>query len=110
VRNIGSSIGISLVIAQLTNTTVKMHAHLTEYVSPFHDPLKMPDVAAILNTATDQGRALLNNLINQQAAIIAYGNDFKLLMLLTLAAIPLVFLIRAPKSAAPAGDHDAVLD
>ncbi len=110
VRNIGSSIGISLVIAQLTNTTVKMHAHLTEYITPFHDPLKMPDVAAILNTATDQGRALLNNLINQQAAIIAYGNDFKLLMLLTLAAIPLVFLIRAPKSAAPAGDHDAVLD
>jgi DHA2 family multidrug resistance protein len=110
VRNIGSSIGISMVIAQLTNTTVRMHAHLTEYVTPFHDALKMPDVAQILNTATDQGRAMLDALITQQAAIIAYGNDFKLLMLLTLAATPLVFLIRSPKAAAPAGDHEAVLD
>jgi len=109
VRNIGSSIGISMVIAELTNTTVKMHAHLTEYVTPFSNPLKMPDVASILNTATDQGRALIDAMITQQAAIIAYGNDFKLLMVLTLIAIPLVFLIRTSKKAG-AGDHDAVLD
>ncbi len=110
VRNIGSSIGISMVIAQLTNTTVKMHAHLTEYITPFHDALKMPDVAAILNTATDQGRAMLDALITQQAAIIAYGNDFYLLMLLTVGAIPLVFLIRKTTAPTAGGDHDAVLD
>ncbi len=46
-----------MVIAELTNTTVRMHAHLTEYITPFHDALKMPDVASILNMATDQGRA-----------------------------------------------------
>jgi DHA2 family multidrug resistance protein len=111
VRNIGSSIGISMVIAQLTNTTVKMHAHLTEYVTPFSDALKMPDVRSILNTATDQGRAMIDALITQQASIIAYGNDFKLLMLLTLAAIPLVFLIRTSKHAGAADEgHEAVLD
>ena len=93
VRNIGSSIGISMVIAQLTNTTVRMHAHLAEFVTPFNDPLKMPDVASILNTATDTGRAMIEQIIAQQAAIIAYANDFKLLMYLTLATIPLVFLI-----------------
>ena len=93
VRNIGSSIGISMVIAQLTNTTVRMHAHLAEFVTPFSDPLKMPDVASILNTATDTGRAMIEQIIAQQAAIIAYANDFKLLMYLTLATIPLVFLI-----------------
>ena len=110
VRNIGSSIGISMVIAQLTNTTIKMHAHLTEYVTPFSDPLQHPDVRSVLNIATDQGRALIDMLINQQAAIIAYGNDFKLLMLLTIGAIPLVFLIRANAAAPSSGDHDAVLD
>ena len=110
VRNIGSSVGISMVIAQLTNTTIKMHAHLTEYVTPFHDALKMPDVASVLNTATDQGRAMLDQLVTQQAAIIAYSNDFMLLMLLTLAAIPLVFMIRKTPKTAAAGDHDAVLD
>ncbi|WP_414710157.1 DHA2 family efflux MFS transporter permease subunit [Pseudorhodoplanes sp.] len=110
IRNIGSSIGISMVIAQLTNTTVKMHAHLTEYVTPFHNALQMPDVARVVNMATDQGRAILDNLITQQAAIIAYGNDFKLLMVLTLSAIPLAFLIRTPKAAVAAGDHESVLD
>jgi DHA2 family multidrug resistance protein len=110
VRNIGSSVGISMVIAELTNTTVKMHAHLTEYITPFNDALKMPDVASVLNMATDQGRAMLDALITKQAAIIAYGNDFKLLMVLTIAAIPLVFLIRKTTAAAPAGDHEAVLD
>jgi len=111
VRNIGSSVGISMVIAELTNTTVKMHAHLTEYITPFNDALKMPDVASILNMATDQGRAMLDAIITKQAAIIAYGNDFKLLMVLTIAAIPLVFLIRktAPV-AASGGDHEAILD
>ena len=47
VRNIGSSVGISVVIAELTNTTIAMHAHLAEYVTPFNDALQAPDVASI---------------------------------------------------------------
>jgi DHA2 family multidrug resistance protein len=112
VRNIGSSIGISMVIAQLTNTTVRMHAHLTEYVTPFNNALQMPEVSSIVNMATDTGRAMMDQLITQQAAIIAYANDFKLLMYLTLATIPLVFVIgtsrvaRAPGTPAPAHAMD----
>jgi DHA2 family multidrug resistance protein len=93
VRNIGSSVGISVMIAQLTNTTVRMHAHLAEFVTPFNNALQTPDVSSILSTATDAGRAMLEQLLTQQAAIIAYANDFKLLMYLTLVTIPLVFFI-----------------
>jgi MFS transporter, DHA2 family, multidrug resistance protein len=93
VRNIGSSVGISMVIAQLTSTTARMHANLVESVTPFNGALQFPDVSAILNIATDTGRALLDKIVTQQAAIIAYANDFKLLMYMTLATIPLVFLI-----------------
>ena len=92
-RNIGSSIGISVVIAQLTNVTMRMHANLVEYVTPFNDALKAPDVASIINMANDSGRAMMEMLIMQQATIIAYTNDFKLLMVLTLMTIPFVFLI-----------------
>ncbi len=46
---------------------------------------------------------MMDALITQQAAIIAYGNDFKLLMVLTIAAIPLVFLIRKTTAAATGG-------
>jgi DHA2 family multidrug resistance protein len=92
VRNLGSSIGISVVIAQLTSTTARMHAHLTEFATPFNNALAMPD-AAMLNLGTDTGRAMMDRMINQQATIIAYANDYKLLMYLTLATIPLVFVI-----------------
>jgi len=93
VRNIGSSIGISMVIAQLTSTTTRMHATLAEHITPFNNALTMPDVRTILSTTTDTGRALLEQILMQQAAIIAYANDFKLLMYLTLATIPLVVFI-----------------
>jgi DHA2 family multidrug resistance protein len=93
VRNIGSAIGISVVIANLTSTTTAMHAHLAEHVTPFNDALKMPGVASVLDLATDSGRALLDQMLTQQAAIIAYANDFMLLMVLTLAVIPLVLVL-----------------
>jgi len=101
VRNIGSSIGISMVIAQLTSMTTRMHANLSEFVTPFNGALAMPDVRPMLDMATDAGRAMMDQLLTQQAAIIAYANDFKLLMYLTAATIPLVFFIgssRAPRA------------
>ena len=43
-------------------------------------------------------------MITLQAVIIAYIDDFKLLMILSLAAMPLVLLLRRAESPA-AGDH-----
>jgi DHA2 family multidrug resistance protein len=93
VRNVGSSIGISMVIAQLTNTTVRMHASLTEHITPFNDALQAPDVSTILNMASDTGRAMMERIVTQQASIIAYANDFRMLTYLTLVTLPFVFLI-----------------
>ncbi len=53
----------------------------------------MPDVASALNMTTDAGRALLDAIITQQAVIIAYANDYKMLLLLSLVAMPLVFFV-----------------
>ncbi|HZP79917.1 MAG TPA: DHA2 family efflux MFS transporter permease subunit [Pseudolabrys sp.] len=112
VRNIGSSIGISVVIAELTNSTIRMHANLTEFVTPFNNALQMPDISSILNMSTDAGRALMDGLINQQAAVIAYANVFKLLMVLTLATIPLVFIIGRSRQhgSTPAADAAHAFD
>jgi DHA2 family multidrug resistance protein len=107
VRNIGSAIGISAVIAQLTSTEARMHAHLVEYVTPFNNALQMPDVAGTLNMATDAGRAMMDGLVNQQAAIIAYANDFKLLTYLTLVALPFVLAIGSARAVTHAKDEPA---
>jgi MFS transporter, DHA2 family, multidrug resistance protein len=93
IRNLGSSIGVSIVIANLTNKTIMMHARLTESLTPFNQGMADP-AAAILDPSTDTGRALLENLVTQQATIIAYANDFKLMLWMTLLAFPLVLLIR----------------
>ena len=68
VRNIGSSIGISIMIAQLTEHDHRMHAHLSEYITPFNNALTMPDVRSILSLTTDTGRALIEQLLTQQAS------------------------------------------
>jgi DHA2 family multidrug resistance protein len=74
-----------------------MHARLTEYVTPFNDALQMPDVVSTLNMHSDMGRAMLDAIVTQQAAMIAYLNDYKLLMVLTLAMVPLVLIIGTSK-------------
>ena len=67
IRNVASSIGIAFVIAYLTRTTTACRA-LAEHVTPFNDALQAPDVARTLDLATDQGRALADQMMTQQAA------------------------------------------
>jgi MFS transporter, DHA2 family, multidrug resistance protein len=103
IRNLGSSIGVSIVIATLSNKTILLHARLAESVTPFNQALADP-AAAMLDPATETGRALLEELMSRQAAIIAYSNDFMLMMVMTLLAFPLILLVRAgPPGSAPAG-------
>ncbi|HTD74967.1 MAG TPA: DHA2 family efflux MFS transporter permease subunit [Steroidobacteraceae bacterium] len=96
-RNLGSSIGISVVNTLLTRNTQIMHATLGEHVNRYSPVLRaqMPDGAPSLRTM-----AGLNATVTEQAAMIAYNNDFKLMLLLSLAAIPLVFLLRKGRSSA----------
>jgi DHA2 family multidrug resistance protein len=110
VRNIGSSIGISMVIANLTSKTTLMHARIMESVTPFNGALYMPDVVSTMNPNTDVGRAMLDAIVTKQAAIIAYQNDFKLLMYMTLATLPLllIFGVDGRKKRAPAAKQDEV--
>jgi DHA2 family multidrug resistance protein len=93
IRNIASSVGIAMVIANLTDKTTEMHARLSESVTPFNDALQMPDVASHLDTHSALGRAMLDAIVTKQAAMIAYINDYWILMVLTLATIPLIFII-----------------
>jgi DHA2 family multidrug resistance protein len=95
VRNLGSSIGISVVVALLTRNTQIMHARLAEHVTPFADLLHLPGAPSL---SSPEALAQLNALVTGQAAMIAYNDDFKLLLVLTLCAIPAVALLRGVPS------------
>ena len=98
IRNIGSSVGISIVIAQLTNMVTTFHSQLVEHVTPFSDALRLPDAAQIAGQSLGT-LARIDGLVTQQAAIIAYSNDFLLMTLVSISAFPLLALIRSAKSA-----------
>ena len=92
-RNIGSAIGISVVQTLLTRNTQTMHASLAEHITPFN--LDTPAFNANhIDPSTHAGLALLNHTITTQSEMIAYLDDYKLMMVLTLAVIPLLVLMR----------------
>jgi DHA2 family multidrug resistance protein len=74
-----------------------MHATLSEHVTRYSTILRaqLPGGSPSLRIS-----AGLNATVTEQAAMIAYNNDFKLTMLLSLAAIPLVFLLRKGRGSA----------
>ena len=65
-------------------------------------------IAAHVDTGTAKGLAALNAMITDQAMMIAYLDDFWIMMVMTLAAIPFLLLIKGAKPAA--GEHKAVLE
>ena len=94
VRNIGSSIGISIVSAMLVRNMQINHLELGAFINPFNPVLlKAMPMAASGDIAT---LSRLDNIVTGQAMMISYINDFKLMMLVTLCAIPLTFLLRKP--------------
>jgi DHA2 family multidrug resistance protein len=114
VRNVASSIGISIVIARLTSGTTATHAILSEHITPFNNALQMPNVTSMINMNTDAGRAAMDAILNIQSAIIAFGLDYQMVMLVTLCAIPLALMIGSSKAAmrvqAQSPDHAVVID
>lgn len=101
-RNLGSSIGISIVISVLVRQTQANHAALAEFATPFNRALQDPAIARHWNLTDPSGLLALNNEITRQATTIAFLNDFRLMMFVTLAALPLVFLLRPPGRRRPA--------
>jgi DHA2 family multidrug resistance protein len=112
-RNVASSIGISVVIAQLTEGGRRVYAILNEHVTPFNHALQMPDVRGIINLSTDAGRALADVMLTLQAQIIAFSQDYQMVMIFTLCTIPLALMIGSTKAALrqqAAGPEHAVIE
>ena len=103
VRNIGSSIGISIVQTLATRNTAIVHASLTEHLSAFNAA-----GFSAFGTSTMDGLARINQEITRQAAMIAYVDDFMLMLAATIAIAPLILLIRPPRRQGGEAVHVAV--
>ncbi len=108
-RNIGSAVGISVVSALLSQNVQINHEEISASLTPYSLMLRNAPASAGLNPLTEAGRSALDGMVTAQATIIAYIDDFKLLMLMCVAAMPLLLLFR--RAARPASmDHSVAVE
>lgn len=111
-RNIGAAIGVSVTSSLLAHNTQILHAEIGALVNPFNRALQ--DGAAIArhwNPAHVHGASVLDQMVNQQAQIIAYINDYRMMVFSTLFSLTLLVFMRRPKgvaAAAPDAAHAAL--
>jgi MFS transporter, DHA2 family, multidrug resistance protein len=96
VRNIGSGIGISVVVTQLADNIQRNHAILGENISPFNHLLDWGVLPQVWNTQTTLGLTALDGQVMKQAVQLAYLQDFRLIMWMTLIIVPLALTMRNP--------------
>jgi DHA2 family multidrug resistance protein len=105
-RNVGSSVGISIVAAELARNAVINRVELIGNLTPF-DP-DLDAAASALSGSREALLTVLDNEVTRQALMIGYVDDFKLMMLVTLAVIPLLLFLRKPGRTAAGGSMPAM--
>ncbi|GAA4819714.1 DHA2 family efflux MFS transporter permease subunit [Sphingosinicella ginsenosidimutans] len=106
-RNVGGSIGISVVTVLLAQNVQISHSDLAAHITPYSIPQFLQNVVNAAPGVTDTAVAMVDAEVNRQALMIAYIDDFKLMMIISLFAMPLLLLLR--KGRQGGGGH-AVMD
>jgi DHA2 family multidrug resistance protein len=97
-RNVGSSLFISLSVAEIVRSTGVNYARLIEIVSPYNRSLTMPWVLGQWDVETVAGLARLSKEITRQSAMIGYLNAFGMYTAMSALAIPLIMLVQARRT------------
>jgi DHA2 family multidrug resistance protein len=106
-RNVGGSVGISVVSFQLVRMTQVAHADMAAHITDSMIPTLDPNVLATFGNQASSIAAFINAEITRQALFIAYLDDFKLMMWISFLVLPLLLLMRNSNKA---DDTPLVLD
>jgi DHA2 family multidrug resistance protein len=111
-RNIGAAVGVSITSTLLARNTQALHSEIGAYANPFNRALQHGAAQHMLDATHPHGAAMLDQLINQQAQIIAYMDDYRMMIFTTAPALLLLLLMRRPRQIAPAapGESHAAMD
>jgi MFS transporter, DHA2 family, multidrug resistance protein len=93
-RNVGSSLFISIAVAEVVRSSGVNYARLVEFINPFNPGLTSPWVAGAWDASTQSGLARLSMEITRQSAMIGYLNAFGLFTVLAALAIPVALLAK----------------
>jgi MFS transporter, DHA2 family, multidrug resistance protein len=93
-RSLGGSMGISVMTATLARNIQVSHEDLAGHVTAYSMSSVDPSSADRLGSAGEAALRILDGEITRQAAMIAYLDDFMLMMFAVLVCIPFVLLLR----------------
>jgi DHA2 family multidrug resistance protein len=96
VRNLGSSVGISIMNALVVANTQTMHASLAAEIVP-SDAVARATLPKMFDPATAAGITALNGEVTRQASMVAYVDDFRLMFIITIACMPMLLFMRKPR-------------
>jgi DHA2 family multidrug resistance protein len=98
VRNLGASVGISIMNALLVANTQTMHSSLAAGIDPSNAVVRA-SLPTMFDPSTAAGITSLNGEITRQATMVAYVDDFRLMLVITLICIPMLLIMRKPRAA-----------
>ncbi len=105
-RNIGAAIGVSVTSSMLVHNTQILHEEIGGSVTPFNRALTNGGaVEHLWDPATRHGAALLNGVIDRQAQIIAYVDDYKMMIFTTAPMLLLLLLMRRTRAVPGKKEH-----
>jgi DHA2 family multidrug resistance protein len=107
VRGLGSSIGVSVTQGLLVANAAAMHASLAARIDP-GNPVVRADIGQRFDLTTTAGLASADGEITRQALMISYIDDFKLLLIVAVACLPLLLFMRRPRATSGEAVHVAI--
>jgi DHA2 family multidrug resistance protein len=108
-RNIGASVGIATVTTMLQRRTQVHQSQLMEHVNglsaAYHNMLtgtqtRLVSAGSGFATAGAQAHGMIYNVVQRQAVMLAFIDNFKMLGVVFLAVIPALLLLKKPKASA----------
>jgi len=99
IRNLGAAVGISIMQSLVVSNTQAVHESLAAHINP-DDPIVQSALGGRFDLTRAADLQMLNAEITRQATMIAYIDDFKLMLIITLICMPMLLLMRRPKRSA----------
>ena len=108
----GSAVGVAAIVFIHTRTSQMSHAALNEFINPFREIFNFSMIPEMWDINTVSGLASVQDELARQASMIAYNNTFFAVAMLSLLAIPFVFLFRtkSDKSAPEKTSHSDTIE
>ena len=106
-RSLGGSVGISIVTALLGRNTQASHQDLASHITAASISPVDPSTADRFGELGQAGMMMLNAEINRQALMIAYLDDFKLIVYILLCSLPVILIMKPPGRVAVPANRSA---